>query len=83
MNSTLGDPGLPSAPEPLPANWGYLQKFPHSMDLICMTTVNGVERTKDQFEKIINAAGLRLRKVWYCRSYTGLLEVVLPDASET
>ncbi len=79
MNTTLGDPALPSAPEPLPANWGAYQKFPHNMDLVCMTTVNGKERTVSEFEAIISAAGLQLRKIWPVRSHTGLLEVVLRD----
>ncbi|KAH8882922.1 O-methyltransferase A [Thozetella sp. PMI_491] len=81
MNNTLGDPDLPSAPEPLPANWGYCAKFPHNMDLICMTTVNGMERTKAQFAKILDMAGLKLRQVWTGRSYTALIEAVLPDSS--
>jgi hypothetical protein len=81
MNTTIGQQGLESAPDPLPANWGYYNRFSHNMDLCCMTSVKGRERTPEQFVRVIEAAGLRVLKMWPVRSHQGLIEVVLPGPS--
>lgn len=80
MNTTLGTPELPAAPAPLPANWGYYMRYSHQRDLAMMSIINGIERTPAEFKDIIERAGLRLRKIWDCRSQVGLVEVVLPDS---
>ena len=78
MNTTLGTPALTSAPAPLPANWGYHTRYSHQRDLAMMSIINGIERTPDQFAGIIEKAGLRLRKIWDCRSQVSIVEAVLP-----
>ncbi|EOD45656.1 putative o- protein [Neofusicoccum parvum UCRNP2] len=80
MNTTLGSPELPPAPKPLPANWGYYTRYSHQRDLAMMAIINGIERTPAEFRAVVARAGLRLRKIWDCRSQVSLVEVVLPDS---
>ncbi|KAF2821202.1 O-methyltransferase A [Ophiobolus disseminans] len=80
MNTTLGCPELPPAPAPLPANWGYYTRYSHQRDLAMMSIINGIERTPAQFREIVELAGLKLRKIWDCRSQVSLVEVVLPGS---
>lgn len=80
MNTTAGCSELPAAPSPLPANWGYYTRYSHQRDLAMMSIINGIERKPAEFRNLVNRAGLRLRKIWDCRSQVGLLEIVLPDS---
>ncbi|KAL7622056.1 hypothetical protein AAE478_007557 [Parahypoxylon ruwenzoriense] len=80
MNTTAGCDELKPAPEPLPANWGYYTRYSHQRDLAMMAIINGIERKPAEFRNIIERAGLRLRKIWDCRSQVGLVEVVLVDS---
>jgi hypothetical protein len=80
MNTTLGSEELTAAPAPLPANWGSYTRYSHHRDLAMMAIINGIERTPAEFRKIIEKAGLRLRKIWDCRSQVSLVEVVLPES---
>ena len=80
MNTTLGTPELAPAPKPLPANWGYYTRYSHQRDLAMMAIINGIERTPAEFRDIVTKAGLKLRKIWDCRSQVSLVEVVLPDS---
>jgi len=77
MNTTLGFEQIPKAPEPLPANYGAVKRYSHQRDLCLMSTLNGIERTPDQFRKIVEGAGLRIERFWECRSQVGLIEVRL------
>jgi hypothetical protein len=77
MNTTLGDPKLKSAPAPLPANYGYHSRFSHSRDITMMASINGIERTPEEFKTIIEAAGLKIKQIWDCRSQVSLIEAVL------
>jgi hypothetical protein len=77
MNTTLGSPELPSAPAPLPANYGYHTRFSHSRDLTMMASINGIERTPEEFKVIIEAAGLKIKQIWGVRSQVSLIEAVL------
>jgi hypothetical protein len=45
-----------------------------------MALLNGIERTPREFRNIIEKAGLKLHKIWDCRSQVSLVEVVLPDS---
>ncbi|KAF3190679.1 hypothetical protein TWF788_008200 [Orbilia oligospora] len=78
MNTTYGDPQLPSAPSLLPANYGYFTRYSHTRDLELMAFMNGIERKPAEFRSIIEQAGLHLNKFWKTRSQVGLIEVVLP-----
>ncbi|PNH47456.1 hypothetical protein VD0004_g823 [Verticillium dahliae] len=80
MNTTHGCSDLPPAPEPLLPNWGYYTRYSHQRDLAMMAIINGIERKPDEFRELVERAGLRLRKIWDCRSQVGLVEVVLPDS---
>lgn len=77
MNTTLGSPELDPAPAPLPANWGYYTRYSHQRDLAMMSIINGIERTPSEFVDIIEKAGLRLKKIWDCRSQVSIVEIVL------
>ena len=77
MNTTLGCEELSKAPEPLPANYGYYTRYSHQRDLAMMSIINGIERTPAQFRDIIERAGLKMMKIWECRSQVSLIEISL------
>jgi O-methyltransferase domain len=74
MNTTLGCSELTPAPDPLPANYGYHTRYSHQRDLCMMSIINGIERTPAQFKHIIEKAGLRMTKIWECRSQVSIVE---------
>ena len=45
-----------------------------------MSIINGIERTPAQFEVLIDKAGMKLEKIWECRSQVSIVEVRLRDA---
>lgn len=75
MNTTLGCPELQPAPSPLPANYGYYTRYSHHRDLAMMGIINGIERTPRQFRELVEKAGLRVEKIWECRSQVSIVEV--------
>ncbi|KAL9640082.1 MAG: hypothetical protein Q9164_000517 [Protoblastenia rupestris] len=77
MNTTDGCAELKPAPAPLPANYGYYTRYSHQRDLCMMGILNGIERTPLQFKALIEAAGMRLERIWECRSQVSILEVGL------
>lgn len=79
MNTTIGSPELSSAPSPLPANYGYHTRFSHSRDITMMASINGIERTPQEFKVILEAAGLKIKQIWSVRSQVSLIEAVLQD----
>ena len=40
-----------------------------------MGIINGIERTPDQVRLLVEQAGLRIVKIWECRSQVGIIEV--------
>ncbi|GBE84215.1 O-methyltransferase tpcA [Sparassis crispa] len=80
MNTTLGCPELPSAPFPLPANYGASTRFAHQSDLIMMSLVNGEERVPSDFRSIAERAGLEVTRIWECPGDC-ITEMRLPSAS--
>lgn len=76
MNTTLGCDELESAPQPLLANYGHYVRYSHQRDLAMMTIINGIERTPEHLIKLLAAAGLRIRKIWECRTQVGIVEAV-------
>jgi hypothetical protein len=76
MNTTLGFPNLKPAPEPLPANYGYYARFSHSRDITMMASINGIERTPEEFESILGAAKLKIERILDVRSQVSLIEAV-------
>ena len=78
MNTTtVGCDQIASAPWPLPANYGYFQRYSHQRDLAMMGIINGIERTPDQFQAILKASGLEMSRIYECRSPVSLVEAVL------
>ena len=73
----FNDPVIPSAPVPLPAINGVSARFSHQRDLCMMGIINGIERTPDQLKFIVEESGLRIEKVWECRSQVPIVEVRL------
>ncbi|MCJ1469188.1 hypothetical protein MMC07_007821 [Pseudocyphellaria aurata] len=73
----LGCPELKRAPPPLLANYGSYTRWSHQLDLSMMAATNGIERTPAQFRQLIEAAGMKMLKIWECRSQASLIEVVL------
>lgn len=81
MNTTNGCEELEPAPWPLPANYGVYTRYSHQRDLAMMGIINGIERTPAQFKAIVEASGLRMDRIWECRSQVSIVEVRLADAS--
>ncbi|KAL3431736.1 S-adenosyl-L-methionine-dependent methyltransferase [Aspergillus tetrazonus] len=77
MNTTAGCDEIPPAPSPLPANYGYYMRYPHHRDLAMMSIINGIERTPAQFTELVKQAGLKVNKIWNCRSMVGIVEIGL------
>ncbi|KAL0938169.1 o-methyltransferase [Colletotrichum truncatum] len=77
LNTTCGSADIPSAPAPLPANYGYWCQYNHVLGLIMMAENNGIERTASQIKDLVTKAGLRVNKIWPVRSLVGIVEVVL------
>jgi hypothetical protein len=42
-----------------------------------MSIINGIERKPAELRNIAERAGLRLNRIWDCRSQVGLVELVL------
>ena len=70
---------IPSAPSPLPANYGTAVRFSHQRDLCMMGIINGVERTPAQLISLVEGAGMRVVKVWEGRSQVPIVEVRLKE----
>lgn len=84
MVSTLpsSDPMVSLAPSPLPANYGVGVRFSHQRDLCMMGILNGIERTPDQLKTIVEKSGLRIERVWECRSQVPIVEARLAARGE-
>lgn len=85
MISTLPspDPVIPSAPSPLAANYGVGVRYSHQLDLLMMGIINGIERTPDQLKAVVEKSGLRIHKVWECRSQMPIVELRLAAREES
>lgn len=77
MNTTLGTAEINPAPAPLLANYGSSVRYSHQRDLCMMEIINGIERTRDQLRNVVEKAGLRIKRVWECRSQLALVELRL------
>ncbi|KAJ5476098.1 hypothetical protein N7475_001827 [Penicillium sp. IBT 31633x] len=81
MNTTAGfTEQIASAPEPLPANYGYFTRYSHQRDITMMSIINGIERTPAEFQDIVERSGLVINRIYDCRSQVSLVECVLPSA---
>ena len=69
--------GLGAAPSPLPKNWGHAARLAHIRDLAMMTLLNGRERTAEELAALAEQAGLKVVKIWPCRSLIWITELRL------
>ncbi|KAI2638839.1 putative O-methyltransferase [Hypomontagnella submonticulosa] len=77
LTETLGDPYVKAAPKPLLANYGIHGHHGFSLDIAMMSLMNGKERTPSEFRSLFELAGLKMVKVWDCRSILGIIECCL------
>ncbi|TFY61604.1 hypothetical protein EVJ58_g4421 [Rhodofomes roseus] len=77
MHTTVGSPLLKSAPAPLPANYGSASIFKNMQDLAMLALFNGTERTPEQLSALAARAGLKVVKIWECRSILSITEMML------
>jgi O-methyltransferase domain len=61
-----------AAPHPLLANWA--DSASSGADLLMMTNFNAKERTKEEFQKLVGDAGLKIENLWYGNGTLGILE---------
>ncbi|OTA96462.1 hypothetical protein M434DRAFT_374504 [Hypoxylon sp. CO27-5] len=71
---TIGDAYIEAAPKPLLANYGVHGHHGFSLDIAMMSLMNGKERTPSEFRKLFERAGLKMVKLWECRSILGIIE---------
>ncbi|KAI0966730.1 S-adenosyl-L-methionine-dependent methyltransferase [Xylaria arbuscula] len=76
MNTTLGCDELKAAPEPLLANYGHYGRYSHQRDLAMMSIINGIERTPSQLKQILDSSGLKMTRIWDCRTQIGIVEAI-------
>lgn len=77
MHTTVGSNLLKNAPAPLPANYGSASIFKNMQDLAMLALFNGTERTPAQLSVLAERAGLKVAKIWECRSLVSITEMRL------
>ncbi|CCL98643.1 uncharacterized protein FIBRA_00645 [Fibroporia radiculosa] len=80
LHPTVGSAYLNPAPAPLPPNYGHVQLLSHMRDLNMLALFNGMERTPEDFASLAERAGLKMVKIWECRSTMGIAEMRRNDA---
>ncbi|KAK1994702.1 O-methyltransferase [Colletotrichum falcatum] len=79
MHPTCGDALLPNAPSPLLKNYGEFQAMGLISGFILTVSPNGVQRTIHDVNKVVDAAGLKIAKVWICRGLGHVIECRLKE----
>ncbi|WQF87967.1 Putative O-methyltransferase domain, S-adenosyl-L-methionine-dependent methyltransferase superfamily [Colletotrichum destructivum] len=79
MHPTCGDDMLPNAPSPLLKNYGEFQTMGLISGFILTVSPNGVQRTIQDLSKVVEAAGLKIVKVWICRGLGHVIECRLKE----
>lgn len=74
MHPTCGDDLLPDAPPPLLKNYGEFQAMGLISGFILTVSPNGVQRTVQDLSNVVEAAGLKIVKVWVCRGLGNVIE---------
>lgn len=77
MHTTVGSSLLESAPAPLLANYGSASIFKNMQDLAMLALFNGTERTAAQLSTLAARAGLKVVRIWECRSLVSVTEMRL------
>ncbi|KAE8234664.1 hypothetical protein CF326_g297 [Tilletia indica] len=63
-----------SPPFPLPITYGGAGNLAHAIDMEMMSSLNGTERTLDDFKRIFKQAGLTYVRTWPLRSSMAIIE---------
>ncbi|KIW81975.1 hypothetical protein Z517_05001 [Fonsecaea pedrosoi CBS 271.37] len=74
MRTTVPADKFRSAATPLLANYGVAMAPAHMMDLNMMMMTNGRERTPAEFDRIVQAAGMVVDRVWDCRGPLSIVD---------
>ncbi|GKT48767.1 O-methyltransferase gedA [Colletotrichum spaethianum] len=79
MHPTCGDALLPNAPSPLLKNYGEFQAMGLISGFILTVSPNGRQRTVHDVSNVVEAAGLKIVKVWICRGLGNVIECRLKN----
>lgn len=79
MHPTCGDALLPEAPAPLLKNYGEWQAMGVISGLGLMVSPNGIQRTIHEVSNVVEAAGMKIVKVWICRGLGNVIECRLKE----
>ncbi|GKT65341.1 O-methyltransferase [Colletotrichum tofieldiae] len=79
MHPTCGDALLPDAPPPLLKNYGEFQAMGLISGFILTVSPNGRQRTVHDLNNVVEAAGLKIVKVWICRGLGNVIECRLKE----
>ncbi|KAJ0163409.1 Demethylsterigmatocystin 6-O-methyltransferase [Colletotrichum tanaceti] len=82
MHPTCGDAMLPNAPAPLLKNYGEFQAMGLISGFILTVSPNGTQRTIRDLTRVVEAAGLKIVKVWLCRGLGHVIECRLKEDVE-
>ncbi|KAF6844643.1 O-methyltransferase [Colletotrichum musicola] len=74
MQPTCGDALLPAAPAPLLPNYGEWQAMGLIAGFVLTASPNGIQRTIQDLSDVVEAAGLKIVKVWICRGLGNVIE---------
>ncbi|KAF4773192.1 O-methyltransferase [Colletotrichum scovillei] len=76
---TCGDALLPDAPAPLLKNYGAFQSMGLIGGFVLTASPNGRQRTFQDLDRVVKAAGLKIVKVWICRGLGNVIECRLKE----
>ncbi|KAL0929902.1 o-methyltransferase [Colletotrichum truncatum] len=79
MHPTCGDALLPDAPPPLLKNYGEFQAMGLISGFVLTVSPNGLQRTVQEVNNVVEAAGLKIVKVWICRGLGNVIECRLKE----
>ncbi|KAK1456166.1 O-methyltransferase [Colletotrichum cuscutae] len=80
---TCGDALLPDAPAPLLKNYGAFQSMGLIGGFVLTASPNGRQRTFQDLDRVVKAAGLKIVKVWICRGLGNVIECRLKEDRAT
>ncbi|KAF9877263.1 hypothetical protein CkaCkLH20_05529 [Colletotrichum karsti] len=79
IHPTCGDVMLPDAPPPLLKNYGEWQAMGLISGFVLTISPNGRQRTFHDLSSVVEAAGLKVSKVWICRGLGNVIECRLKE----
>ncbi|KAF5510318.1 O-methyltransferase gedA [Colletotrichum siamense] len=79
MHPTCGDTMLPNAPPPLLKNYGEFQAMGLIGGFVLTVSPNGCQRTLNELNNVVEAAGLIIAKVWICCGLGNVIECLLKE----